>query len=241
MMRRWYRTVTSPINRGPSATFCLAFLLAIAVGVPVGGRAQRAPAPAHAPSIVERIAEFARSHPSASGPLTIVRHVRAHAHTETERGTLRLGREGALLRLGAPGSAPTTEMSIRADVIEVFDGAVTPALVLVARGETPIARYAAILGGEDPTVSFRERLLETTRGHARVELVPATPWQGVERLVLDVLDEGPERGRVLRGLCLDGLGNWQRFDLEGLRYSSGAVDPATLALSAHPGARRVEL
>jgi hypothetical protein len=166
-----------------------------------------------------------------------VRHVRAHARTTIERGTLRFGRGGALVRLGSG----TTEMSIRPDVIETFDGGVAPTLLLVARGETPFGRYAEVLDGEDPSALFRERRLASRPGHLRAELVPSAPWIGVERLVIDVLDEGPERGRVERCLWLDGAGNWQRFDLEGLRYSSGALDAATLGLSAHPGARRIEL
>jgi hypothetical protein len=240
MMRRWYRTVTRPINRGPTASICLGFLAIAGAVVPAGGRGQGLAVEPFAASTVGLVADFARAHPSASGPLTIVRHVHAHARTTTERGTLRLGREGALLRLGERG-APSTEMSIRADVIEAFDAAVSPAMVLVARGETPLARYAAVLGGEDASVLFRERVLETRAGHVRAELVPTTPWLGVERLVIDVVADGAERGRVERCLWLDGSGNWQRFDLEGLRYSNAALEPSTLVLSAHPGARRVEL
>lgn len=241
MMKRWYRTVTRPINRGARASVCLAFLGCLAVAVPADGRAQRQGAEAGDASILTLVTDFARAHPSATGPLTIVRHVRAHARTTTEHGTLRLGRDGVLVRLGGSPGAPHTEMSIRADVIEAFDGAVSPALVLVARGETPLARYAAVLGGEEPSASFHERVLAARAGHVQAELVPRTPWLGVERLVIDVLDEGPERGRVQRCLWLDGTGNWQRFDLEGLRYSGVALDPATLGLSAHPGARRLEL
>ena len=238
MMRRWYRSVTSPINRGARRSFCLGFLCLGALLAPVGGPPRRARAQSAEPLVVQRIAEFARAHPTASGPVTFVRHVRAHARTTTEHGTLRFGREGLLVRLGAP---TRTEMTIRADSIEAFDGDVTPPLLLVARGETLLARYASVLAGEDPSTLFRERHLETRAGRVRVELVPSTAWLGVERLVVDVLDEGPERGRVQRCLWLDGIGNWQRFDLEALRYSSTALDPATLALSPHPGARRCEL
>ncbi len=233
MMAECYLPATAGINRQPRWLFPVLLLLGAALCLP-------APSGAQELGVLEAVVAFVRAHPSASGRVTLVRYIHAHGRTTSEPGFLRVSASGALLRLGAP-ETPRFEMSIRPDRIETFDAGVSPPLVLIARGETPLARLAAVAAGEAPSVHLRERILERARGHVRAEVVPSAPWPGLERLVVDVLDEGPERGRVVRCLWLDGLGNWQRLDLEGLRFAGAAASPAGLDLSPHPEARRVEL
>ncbi|MBX7191792.1 MAG: hypothetical protein K1X94_07030 [Sandaracinaceae bacterium] len=164
-----------------------------------------------------------------------MRHERAHGRTSTERGQLRISVDGARLVLGAG-----TEIAMTRDAIESFDASTTPPLLLVLRGETPLARYASIVEGQDPSPLFAERVIDRRDGRVSLELVPRAPWLGLERAVLRIVDEGPDAGRIERCLWLDGLGNWQRLDLEGLRHPT-RLEATTLQLSPHPDARRVEL
>lgn len=222
-------------NRRPGASpavgAALATLLLLVVA-PFGVIAGQQPA---TPSVLVLLAAHARAHPHAVGAVTLVRYEHAHDRTTTEHGTLRLTAEGALLRLGEH-----TEILVRADGIESLDASSSPPILLVASGETPWARYARLLAGEEPSTWLGERILARRDGRIDVEIVPLTSWTGLERAVLRVVEQGPDAGRIERVLWLDGLGNWQRLGLEQLRYPA-RLDVATLALTPRADARRVEL
>ena len=232
MTRECYRTLTGAINSSPGLLGGVLAALAIGLFASVIGVAQdAAPAPDAWLSV---LSVHARAHPHAMGPVTLVRHEHAHGRTTTERGTLHLDPTGARLTLDR------AELALTPTQIEAFDGDATPPRVLLQRGETPLARYAAWIGGEDLGAMFSERVLSREGGRVRLELLPRVAWLGLERVVVRALDEGADRGRIERVLWLDGLGNWQRLDVEQLRYPA-RIDPRMLLLSPHPGARRIEI
>ncbi len=234
MTRECYRTPAGTINRSPTRLAWALGALGAWAFLAAGVVAQE-PAPAGAePTILATAATFLRAHPSAAGPITLVRHEHAYARTTTERGTLQLTAGGARLTLD------DAEVAITPGQIEAFDGAATPPRVIVQRGETVLARYAALLAGDDPALLFSERVIARDARLASVELLPRAAWLGLERVVLRVVLEGADTGRIERALWLDGLGNWQRLDLERLRHPT-LIDPRSLLLSPHPGARRVEI
>lgn len=227
-----YNPAPFAINRPPGrlggGLCAVAATLAIGAGVAAQERQDGEP------SALSLVALHLRAHPNASGPVTLVRHEHAHARTTTEQATLALGVAGARFTLD------DAELALTPTQLEGFDGAVSPPRVLVQRGETPLARYAALVAGEDPALLFSERVLARDADHVRVELVPRTAWLGLERVVLRIDATGADRGRIERALWLDGLGNWQRLDLEQLQYPA-RIEPSAFSLSPHPGARRIEI
>lgn len=233
MTRECYRTVAGPINRSPGLVSGGLIALAFIVLTRASALGQHAP-PSPETSVIARVTAHLRAFPHASGPVTLVRHEHAYARTTTERGTLVLGPSGAHLTLDH------AEIAITPALIEAFDEGTSPARVLVQRGETVLARYAAMIAGDDPALLFTERVIARAGSVARVELVPRTAWIGLERVVLRVVDEGRDQARIERALWLDGLGNWQRLDLERLTHPA-QIDPRALLLSPHPGARRIEI
>lgn len=135
----------------------------------------------------------------------------------------------------------STEIAIDARHVEVFDGSSGAGMVVVQPlSASPVAAYAAIAAGSGLDALFAARLIERTHGRAVLELVPRTPWIGLERIIVRVVDEGASRGRIERALWLDGRGGWQRADLEALTYPS-TLEARSIAPSPHPGARRLEL
>lgn len=237
MIRRSYKTDTRVINGGAKRPrslgfFCIAGALALLVGPLAAGRAQSS---GDGADVLALVVEHLRAHPAARGAIIVTRHERAHGRTTREVGTLALDPTGARVILG--GSA---ELTIRPDAIEAYDGAVSPPLVLVLAGETPLARYTAMVAGEDPATLFATRVLRRDDARATLELVPRTSWVGLERAVATVRLDGAARGRIERVLWIDGAGNWQRIELERVSYPA-RLDPSALAAPAHPGARRVEL
>jgi len=241
MIRRSYKTDTRRINAWSNSPRSLRFfsgaalvgaVLALLVCVRGRGLAQSSD---DGSDVLALIAAHARAHPAMRGPIVLTRHERAYDRTTREEGTLALDPTGALVTIGQHA-----DISIRVDAIEAFDGTSGRPVVLTIRDETPLAHYARVVAGEDPATLFATRVLEREASRVTIELLPRAAWLGLERVIVRVRSAGADRGRLERVLWLDGLGNWQRIELERVTYPA-RLDPSLLAPPPHPGARPVEL
>ncbi len=241
MMPRSYKTDTGRINARPktprSLRFCagtvfVGVILALLVTVRGQGLAQSAD---DGSDVLALVAQHARAHAAVRGPMVLTRYERAYDRTTREEGTVALDATGALVTIGQHA-----DISIRSDAIEAFDDATGRPVVLAVRDETPLAHYARIVAGEDPATLFSTRVLEREGSRVTIELLPRVAWLGLERMIVRVRSTGADRGRVERVLWLDGIGNWQRLELERVTYPA-RLDPSLLVPPQHPGARRVEL
>lgn len=243
-MRGWYRARIPGINHPGTAkktmvkrASTLGLVTRLVLAVLVGGawslRSAAQGAPERAEGILALVVDHLRAHPFVRGPIVLTRYERALGRTTWERGTLAMAPTGFRSTIGH------VEVRAERDVLEVLDGTVRPASLLILGGRTLLALYGDVVDGADIASLAAIRLLRAAPSRAVVEIVPRAPWPGIERLVAEV-DLSSAPGRVTRALWLDGLGNWVRVDLRAVSYPTG-IEASAFSPLERRGAVRVEL